>query len=35
MFNGNVMFSDGYKMEPVFEGSVMEVKAEEIYRGGE
>ena len=35
IFNGNVMFSDGYKMEPLFEGSVMQLKAKEIYRGGE
>tara|TARA_B110001450_G_C17508541_1_gene435394 strand:- start:449 stop:625 length:177 start_codon:yes stop_codon:yes gene_type:complete len=32
IFNGNVMYSDGFfvkkaKMEPLFEGSVMQVKA--------
>lgn len=27
--------SDGYKMEPLYEGAVMEVKANTIYRGGE
>ena len=35
IFNGNVMFSDGYRMEPIFEGSVMEVKANLITIGGE
>ena len=35
IFNGNVMFSDGYLMEPVFEGGVMEVKANMISIGGE
>ena len=29
------MFSDGYKMEPTYEGSVMEVKATQVYIGGE
>lgn len=35
IFNGNVMFSDGYQMEPIFEGTVMEVKAKLITIGGE
>ena len=29
------MFSDGYKMETIFEGAVMEVKANLINIGGE
>ena len=28
------MFSDGYKMKPIFEDKVMEVKAEEVTIGG-
>ena len=35
IFNRNVMFSDGYRMEPIFEGGVMEVKANLISIGGE
>ena len=27
LFTGNIMFSDGYKMKPIFEDKVMEVKA--------
>ena len=33
-FTGNVMFSDGYTMEPIYEGQVMEVKALDITIGG-
>lgn len=33
-FTGNVMFSDGYTMAPVYEGMVMEVKAAEVTIGG-
>ena len=35
IFNGKSMFSDGYKMETIFEGAVMEVKANLINIGGE
>ena len=33
-FTGNVMFSDGYTMEPIYEGQVMEVKALDVTIGG-
>ena len=34
-FTKNVLFSDGYKMEPIYEGMVMEVKATDVTIGGE
>ena len=34
-FTGDVMFSDGYTMEPILDNQAMEVKAEEISLGGE
>ena len=34
IFNGNPMFSDGYRMEQLYEGTVMEVKAGLITMGG-
>ena len=34
IYTGNKMMSDGYKMEPLYEGAVMEVKANTISRGG-
>ena len=29
-FTGNVMFSDGYTMNPIFEGQVIELKAKDV-----
>ena len=33
-FTGDMMFSDGYKLTPVFEDKIMEVKAEDCTIGG-
>jgi len=29
------MYSDGYRFEPIYEGAVIEVKADMVYIGGE